>query len=88
MKFASPDSDDYLKHFICFIFSESSSEIHLSQLLSFWTGADEIPPLGFHKKLEINFVNDKKRLPVAHTCDLSIELAKGEEPDDLKRKLT
>ncbi|KAK6195613.1 hypothetical protein SNE40_001003 [Patella caerulea] len=27
--------------------------ITMTDLLQFWTGADEIPPLGFHKKLEI-----------------------------------
>lgn len=40
--------------FILLLFlSEDTSEINLNMLLAFWTGAETIPPLGFHKKLEI-----------------------------------
>nr|XP_034330986.1 uncharacterized protein LOC117690650 [Crassostrea gigas] len=53
--------------------SEDTSEINLNMLLAFWTGAETIPPLGFHKKLEIKFVEDPALLPVAHTCDLLLE---------------
>nr|XP_022338895.1 uncharacterized protein LOC111134287 [Crassostrea virginica] len=66
--------------------SEDTSEINLNQLLVFWTGADTIPPLGFHKKLEI-FVEDPALLPVAHTCDLSLELSRGETPEEFHRKM-
>nr|XP_022346140.1 uncharacterized protein LOC111138457 [Crassostrea virginica] len=62
---------------------EDTSEINLNQLLAFWTGADTIPPLGFHKKLEIKFVEDPALLPVAHTCDLSLELSRGETPRNI-----
>ncbi|XP_078322561.1 G2/M phase-specific E3 ubiquitin-protein ligase-like isoform X1 [Crassostrea virginica] len=66
---------------------EDTSEINLNQLLAFWTGADTIPPLGFHKKLEIKFVEDPALLPVAHTCDLSLELSRGETPEEFHRKM-
>ncbi|XP_078325135.1 uncharacterized protein LOC144622722 [Crassostrea virginica] len=66
---------------------EDTSENNLNQLLAFWTGADTIPPLGFHKKLEIKFVEDPALLPVAHTCDLSLELSRGETPEEFHRKM-
>ncbi|XP_061175742.1 G2/M phase-specific E3 ubiquitin-protein ligase-like [Saccostrea echinata] len=67
--------------------SEDTSEINLNMLLAFWTGADTIPPLGFHKKLEIKFVEDPARLPVAHTCDLLLEISRGETPEEFHRKM-
>ena len=45
------------------------TEAALSDVLAFWTGASTIPPHGFSKELEINFVHgDPGRLPVSHTC--------------------
>ncbi|XP_078337906.1 uncharacterized protein LOC111121232 isoform X2 [Crassostrea virginica] len=66
-------------------------KIHLKLILiSFWLFGLErtqIPPLGFHKKLEIKFVEDPALLPVAHTCDLSLELSRGETPEEFHRKM-
>lgn len=67
--------------------SEDTSEINLNMLLAFWTGAETIPPLGFHKKLEIKFVEDPALLPVAHTCDLLLEISRGETPEEFHRKM-
>lgn len=74
--------------FILLLFlSEDTSEINLNMLLAFWTGAETIPPLGFHKKLEIKFVEDPALLPVAHTCDLLLEISRGETPEEFHRKM-
>lgn len=52
--------------------------MNLQDVLFFWTGANSVPPLGFDKKFEINFVTTtEKKLPVAHTCGMILELARG-----------
>ena len=59
-------------------FTAGQTEATLSDVLAFWTGASTIPPLGFSKELEINFVHgDPGRLPVSHTCGLILELTRG-----------
>ena len=50
----------------------------LKQILSFTTGADAIPPLGFPNSPVILFSKDKNRLlPIASTCALSLTFSLG-----------
>ncbi|KAJ8307297.1 hypothetical protein KUTeg_015381 [Tegillarca granosa] len=87
-----PLEQDSLYSFNCLL-QDLEAEISLHDLLIFWTGSSDIPPLGFHKQLEINFVenNEKKKkkknkLPVAHTCDMSLELPRGVgDPSEMMR---
>lgn len=67
--------------------SAGQTEVALEELLSFWTGANTLPPLGFQNKLEIQFVNsDSPRLPKAYTCGLVLELCRGLSDPDLFRQ--
>ena len=58
----------------------------LSDVLVFWTGASQIPPLGFDQKMKVCFIDSAKhRLPVAHTCSLVIELWREySDPDNFR----
>lgn len=54
---------------------EGVIELHLGDLLSFITGADHNPPLGFEVTPEIDFSNDPRRdYPIASTCSNTIYL--------------
>ena len=58
----------------------SDEEGLLRQLLIFISGADNIPVLGFHKMLEIDFFNYQpgvRRFPTASTCSLCLVLPRG-----------
>ena len=58
----------------------SDEEALLRQLLIFISGADNIPVLGFHKMLEIDFFNYQsgvRRFPTASTCSLRLMLPRG-----------
>ena len=58
----------------------SDEEGLLRQLLIFISGADNIPVLGFHKMLEIDFFNYQpgvRRFPTASTCSLRLVLPRG-----------
>ena len=58
----------------------SDEEGLLRQLLIFITGADNIPVLGFHKMIEIDFFNYQpgvRRFPTASTCSLRLTLPRG-----------
>lgn len=61
-------------------------EVSLEDLLAFWTGASEVPPLGFDHKLRITFnENSQYLLPIAHTCTLVIRLWRGyNDPDQFR----
>ena len=55
----------------------SDEEGLLRQLLIFISGADNIPVLGFHKMLEIDFFIYQpgvRRFPIASTCSLRLVL--------------
>ncbi|XP_053379941.1 G2/M phase-specific E3 ubiquitin-protein ligase-like [Mercenaria mercenaria] len=59
------------------------SDIALADVLMFWTGASSVPPMGFDKKLEVDFVTADRKLPVAHTCGMVLELVCGLADPDL-----
>ena len=52
--------------------------IPLSKILEFCTGADEVPPLGLERKIEIKCFNQESglcRFPYTSTCALDLFLA-------------
>lgn len=56
------------------------AKIPINKLLEFLTGTDEIPPLGFHKKIEIQFYQQeigKRRMPYTSTCALEFFLPRS-----------
>jgi len=59
-------------------FLGQDSEVTLSQILDFWTGADAVPPLGFEKKLTIDFyvLDPWQRLPTSSTCSTTLFFTK------------
>lgn len=55
-------------------------DVHLSDLLVFVTGADAIPPLGFDRKIKVEFYDvteEVRRLPSSSTCALTLHLPRG-----------
>ncbi|KAJ7992891.1 hypothetical protein DPEC_G00266780 [Dallia pectoralis] len=78
--------------------NEQHTSLSLVDLLVFITGEDQIPPLGFHKKLSIRFYNHGQDhhhavynvcLPHASTCALELHLPRGvASPSGLKFMLT
>jgi len=78
---------------ICFhiSFLGDDSEITISQLLDFWTGANRPLPCGFHKDFIIDFYTPETgvyRLPSASTCALTLYLPRGiEEPEVLSEMM-
>lgn len=64
--------------------------VHFKDLLQFITGADAIPPLGFHCSLTILFYDQEKettRLPYASTCAMTLALPRGHEDPTSFREL-
>jgi len=59
--------------------AESCAKVTLSDLLQFFTGADKVPPIGFHKAITIGFydMTYQRHYPTVSTCDLSIQLPRG-----------
>ena len=56
--------------------------IPLPKLLEFASGADQVPPSGFEKKIEIKFYNQDgitRRFPYASTCSLELFLPRAVE---------
>lgn len=61
-------------------FVDGNIQATLEELLSFITGADQIPPTGFSKCIDITFYATEtgvKRLPHASTCSLEFYLPRG-----------
>ena len=59
----------------------------LGTILSFFSGADNIPPLGFPNEPELNF-NPKAVHPTASTCSIQLTLpTKYANFEELKNKL-
>ncbi|XP_033759569.1 G2/M phase-specific E3 ubiquitin-protein ligase-like [Pecten maximus] len=65
-----------------------STGISLDKVLSFWTGAASIPPLGFEKSLDVSF-GSTKQFPTAHTCALILTIWRGfDDPDEFQDTIT
>ncbi|XP_048035991.1 G2/M phase-specific E3 ubiquitin-protein ligase-like [Megalobrama amblycephala] len=59
---------------------EKETSLMFEDLLTFMTGADAVPPLGFPKKAEIDFYTQEdgcRRLPYASTCSMVLFLPRG-----------
>ena len=66
---------------------ERAVVIHLENILAFTTGADKIPPMGFHDALKVLFLEDSE-LPKASTCSLCLFLSlKSKDYDQFKDKM-
>ena len=61
-----------LPHFPYCVFTAGELQINLGDILSFFTGADTVPPLGFSDATP-NF-NDENPYPTASTCSFSLTL--------------
>ena len=60
--------------------ADGEADITFSDLLTFWTGADAVPPIGFEKTPTVDFftrVTGERRFPAASTCGLVIWLPRG-----------
>ncbi len=51
---------------------EDAQSVSLQRVLSFFTGADEVPPQGFPRDPVLNFA--EQHLPTASTCALELTL--------------
>ncbi len=65
-------------HFI----SAGTTAVTLGDVLSLWTGAQNIPPLGFDSNLHVDFVGGDRQLPSASTCGLVLHLWRGSADAD------
>ena len=84
-------SDWSFKCRIFIYFSDNIVDVTFEELLIFISGADRIPPCGFHAPFFIEFYTNEgteQRLPFASTCALTLSLPRGvANPDNLKRHL-
>ena len=66
---------------------QGGSEVSLEDVLSYFSGASQIPPLGFDMTLSLTFSNAV--YPTASTCSLSLTLpAQYEDYWEFKEKMT
>jgi hypothetical protein len=60
-----------------------SEDITLSELMTFWTGANRVPPGGFGQRMKVDFYSLDEvgpgRLPSSSTCSLTLWLPRGIE---------
>ena len=56
------------------VVTESGVTVTLKDLLVFFTGSDETPPLGFSSTPVLGFTEEEEQLAVASTCDLRLEI--------------
>ena len=64
-------------HVLVFCYSEGSCDgVTLEAVLTFCTGADAEPPLGFHVQPSLQFNHDEpcRKFPIANTCGLILRL--------------
>lgn len=47
---------------------------NLDEVLIFCTGSDCVPPVGFHKKIDVIFLESEEILPTASTCSLEFRI--------------
>ena len=66
----------FLSVFVLNIYiSAGATPVSLADVLAFWTGASQVPPLGFPKQLEVSFMRtEKKLIPSANTCGMVLHL--------------
>ncbi|MEQ2168770.1 hypothetical protein GOODEAATRI_018174 [Goodea atripinnis] len=65
---------------------EGRAPISFEDILVFWTGAEEVPPLGFPGPLQVDFFNQEfvdKLYPYASTCSLTLSLPRGVRDEEV-----
>ena len=69
----------YLSKKFSIYISEKLVDVNFEDLLSFITGAGEIPVNGFESKMYMEFYDNdgEKRLPFSSTCSLTFSLPRG-----------
>jgi hypothetical protein len=55
------------------LFLGGEADLTFQDVLAFFTGAERIPPLGFHNQPTLNF-NDNNPFPTASTCGIVLTL--------------
>lgn len=73
-------------------FPDERSKVTYGTLLTFITGAEHVPVLGFRRKITIDFYATEgshvRRLPSCSTCDLRLWLPRGvDEPRDFANRM-
>ena len=58
---------------LCFVYVIATGNASLKMIMSFFPGADEIPPMGYPHEPELNF-NNTSPYPTASTCALQLTL--------------
>ena len=64
--------------------------MYIDRLLAVRNGADKVPPMGFHKKIDVIFFENsqtEKRRPYVSTCDLKLYLPVGYDDPELFEEL-
>lgn len=71
---------------------EKQVDVSIQDVLVFITGADEVPPLGLPKLIDIYFYNyddQCKRRPFVSTCALTLHLPRGfDNPEEFSKMMT
>jgi HECT-domain (ubiquitin-transferase) len=60
--------------------ADRDAGISFEDLLTFWTGAASVPPIGFDKMPTLDFftrIQGERRFPTASTCGLVLFLPRG-----------
>jgi len=68
------------------MFTDGDFDVSFPALLQFITGSDVVPPLGFEKKITIDFYEmlSCRHYPTSSTCDLRLWLPCNVDIDCLK----
>jgi len=73
------------------LFAETTSQLALSDILQFWTGADALPPCGFPSRLELCIysrgLDETRRLPSASTCALVLWIPRDVDDPEVMRQM-
>jgi len=81
----------------CVADTDGKISVTLNDVLQFWNGANQVPPLGFHVQPSIDFFTREpdirnggylNRLPSSSTCGLVLFLPRGiTVPDDFEQAM-
>ncbi|CAC5397211.1 G2H3 [Mytilus coruscus] len=78
----------YWRDFLIDLQEDEDGEITLGDVLSFATGADCVPPLGFDPSPSITFLHDSGLFPKANTCSMELKLPVSEDFNTFKKNMT
>ena len=78
--------------FVFFLHAEGNTGCDVKDVLVFFTGADRLPPIGFHKVPKITFLHsdiNTSKFSTASTCDLQLRLptCHGEDYEAFKEAM-